>query len=126
MIDWAKADRRHQKGSLEQRLFDGISRMIAVRKNTAAFADFNNRELIATGNPHLFVFLRNNPFELQDQVLVVGNFDDSPQSLDLGDLGNRGDFSYGRLRDLYSGETPKMTADELLLPPYRFYWLSSR
>ena len=126
VIDWAKAERRHEKGTLEQRLFDGIRRMIAARKNTAAFADFNNRELIATRNPHLFVFLRSNPFELQDQVLVVGNFDDSPQTLNLSDLGNRGDFSYGRLRDLYSGETPKLTGDELLVPPFRFYWLSSR
>ena len=42
--------------------------MIAVRKSTTAFADYNNRELLETGNPHLFVFMRNNPFLLNNTV----------------------------------------------------------
>ena len=65
-----------------------------------------NSELIETGNDHLFVFMRSNPFELNDDVLVVANFDSAPQSLDLSDLGNRTQFTLGRLRDLYSGEAP--------------------
>ena len=124
VIDWDKAERRHQRGTPEQQLFDGIARMIAVRKNTPAFADFNNRELIATNNPHLFAFMRSNPFESGDHVLVVGNFDASPQSLTLGDLGNRGNFEFSRLRDLYSGEQPSMFKDQLVIPPFRFYWLT--
>ncbi|MBT8070142.1 MAG: alpha-glucosidase C-terminal domain-containing protein [Gammaproteobacteria bacterium] len=124
VIDWDKAERRHQRGTPEQQLFDGIARMIAVRKNTPAFADFNNRELIATNNPHLFAFMRSNPFESGDHVLVVGNFDASPQSLTLGDLGNRGNFEFSRLRDLYSGEEPSMFKDQLVIPPFRFYWLT--
>jgi len=125
-IDWAKADRRHEHGTVEQRLFEGISRMIAVRKATPAFADFNNRELIETGNPHLFVFMRSNPFESSDHVLVVANFDDAPQSLSLEDLGNRGEFEYGTLRDLYSGEVPEVHEGQLRIPAFRFYWLASR
>jgi amylosucrase len=125
-IDWDKAERRHQHGTPEQRLFDGISKMIAVRKSTPAFADFNNRELIATGNPHLFLFMRSNPFALSDHVLVVGNFDNAPQSLTLSDLGNRGEFEYGQLRDLCSGEAPSLFKDQLVIPPYRFYWLAGR
>jgi len=123
-MDWSKAERRRQRGTPEQRLFDGIRRMIAVRKSTPAFADYNNRELIETGNSHLFVFLRNNPLERTGGVLVVGNFDNAPQSLTLSDLGNRGNFEYGRLRDLYSGEAPNLFKDQLVIPPYRFYWLS--
>jgi amylosucrase len=125
-IDWNKAELRHQQGTVEQRLFEGLARMIAVRKSTPAFADFNNRELIATGNPHLFVFMRSNPFELNDHVLVVGNFDEAPQSLTLSDLGNRAWFEYGRLRDLCTGEAPSLFNDQLVIPPYRFYWLSTR
>jgi amylosucrase len=98
--------------------------MIAVRKSTAAFADYNNRWLIETGNPHLFVFMRNNPFQLNDSVLVVGNFDAAPQSLTLSDLSNRGHFEYGRLHDLYSGESPQQFNDQLVVPPHRFYWLT--
>jgi len=97
-----------------------------VRKNTPAFADFNNRELIATGNEHLFAFIRSNPADANDNVLVVANFDGAPQALNLGDLGNRSQFEYGRLRDLYSGEAPSLFNEQLVIPPHRFYWLTDR
>lgn len=123
-IDWEKAERRRQHGSPEQQIFDGLKKMIAARKNIPAFADFNNRELLDTGNPHLFVFMRTNPRQLNDNVLVIGNFDSTPQSLTLSDLGNRGNFEYGKLKDLYSGESPRMFKDQLVIPPHQFYWLS--
>jgi amylosucrase len=124
LIDWGKTELRHRHGTPEQRLFEGIARMSAVRKSTPAFADFNNRELIATGNPHLFAFMRSNPLDASDNVLVVANFDDKPQSLDLADLGNRSRFGHGRLRDLYSGEAPSLFKAQLVVPPFRFYWLT--
>jgi amylosucrase len=126
VIDWEAAERRHQRGTPEQRLFEGLARMIAARKGIPAFADFNNRELIHTGNPHLFVFRRTDPGEAQDEVLVVANFDDSPQSLELADLGNRGPYALGRLRDLCTGEAPAQFRNRLVVPPRRFYWLSAR
>ncbi|MGB5261685.1 MAG: alpha-amylase family glycosyl hydrolase [Gammaproteobacteria bacterium] len=125
-IDWERAELRHQHGTIEQRIFEGLQRMIAVRKLLPAFADFNNRELLDTGNPHLFVFMRNDPFQTGDNVLVVTNFDTNPQSLDLKDLHNRGHFAYGENQDLYSGESPSIYKDTLVIPPYRFYWLSDR
>ena len=70
--------------------------------------------------------MRSNPFESGDHVLVVANFDESPQSLVLSDLGNRGQFGYSRLRDLYSGETPHLFKEQLVLPPFKFYWLTDR
>jgi len=123
-IDWQKAEQRRQHGSVEQRIFDGLQRMIAVRKSIPEFADFNNRELLDTGNPHLFVFMRHAPMLGNGRVLVVGNFDATPQSLALEDLGNRGNFEYSQLRDLYSGEAPRMFKSQLVIPPHRFYWLS--
>jgi len=125
-IDWDKAEMRHQHGSVEQRIYEGLQRMIAVRKSIPAFSDFNNRELLDTGNPHLFVFMRNDPFHTGDNVLVVSNFDRASQSLDLIDLRNRGRFAYGQVQDLCSGESPSLYKDTLVIPPYRFYWLSDR
>jgi len=125
-INWEKAERRNQHGTVEQRIFQGLQKMIAVRKSTLAFADYNNRELLETDNPHLFVFMRNNPFQYGDNVLVVGNFDSSPQSLTLSNLSNRGHFEYAHLQDLYSGESPTLFKDQLVIPPYRFYWLTDR
>lgn len=122
-VDWEKADMRLRHGSPEQRIFDGLKRMIAVRKSAPAFADYNNRELLHTDNPHLFVFMRTNPYQLSDAILVVANFDNSPQVLNLSDLGNRGSFRLGHLQDLYTGETPHMFKDQLVIPPCSFYWL---
>lgn len=121
--DWARVARRSVRGSVEQRIFDGIKHLIAVRKSIAAFADFNNRELIAVHNEHLFVFIRNNLAGARDYVLVVTNFNDQPQHLDLRNLRNRHNFSMGRLQDAISGETPEQSGESLLIPPYRHYWL---
>ena len=125
-IDWQMAELRYKHGMIQQQIFSGLQRMIAIRKTITAFADYNNRELVDTGNPHLFTFIRSNPFNVDDNVLVVSNFDSSPQSLTLSDLGPTGRFEYSRLRDLYSGESPRLFKDQLVIPPYRFYWLSDQ
>ncbi|MCB1706877.1 MAG: alpha-glucosidase C-terminal domain-containing protein [Halioglobus sp.] len=121
--DWSRVARRRERGTVEQRIFDGIKRLIAVRKSMSAFADFNNRELIAVSNDHLFVFTRNSLSGAREHVLVVTNFNDQPQPLDLGDLRNRHHFSMGRLQDAISGESPAQAGDTLMIPPYRHYWL---
>jgi amylosucrase len=124
VIDWERAQRRHNRGTPEQRIFDGLKRMISVRKCIPAFADYNNRELLEIDNQHLFVFMRSNPFQTGENVLVVGNFDSLPQSLSLSELGNRGSFEYSQVRDLYSGDSPRLFNDQLAIPPFGFYWLS--
>ena len=123
-IDWEKAELRSQHGTVEQRIFDGLKKMIAVRKTTPAFADFNNRELLESGNPHLFVFMRSNPFLMNDRVLVVANFDAAPQSIDLAELPGKGRLEYPQLRDLYSGVAPRVFNNQLAVPGFGFYWLT--
>ncbi|MEJ2535423.1 MAG: alpha-amylase family glycosyl hydrolase, partial [Gammaproteobacteria bacterium] len=122
-IDWERAGRRRRHGSVEQRIFDGLRHMIEVRKTTPAFADFNNRDLIATANPHLFVFLRTSPMDPDDQVLVVANFDAEPQLLDLADLGGRGRFDLGRDTDLLTGRAPAKRGRRVEVPPFGVDWL---
>ena len=100
--------------------------MIAVRKEIAAFADFNNRELLDVGNPHLFVFARFEHDQTSSRVLVVANFDKAPQHLNLEDLGRKAYFRNGAVRDLYSGEKPAMFNEDLVIPPSQFYWLTDQ
>jgi amylosucrase len=125
-IDWEKAEQRHTHGSVEQRIFTGIQKLIAVRKSIPAFADFNNRELIEINNEHLFAFIRYHAERNAEQVLVVANFNSKPQHLNLADLGNRGQFQYAHLRDYVTGDTPAIFKDTLVIPPYHFYWLSDQ
>jgi amylosucrase len=124
LIDWDVAELRHKHGTVEQRLFDGIKKMIAVRKTIPAFGDFNNRELLSVENPHLFVLLRTPPDYSGDSVLVVANFDVKHQYLDLANLGSRRMLQHGQVTDLYSGESPALFKDQLVIPPHRFYWLT--
>ena len=121
--DWLRAEQRHQRGSVEQRIFDGLKQMIAVRKSLAAMADFNNRELIDVGNPHLFVFTRTNPLVPMESVLVVANFADRPEQFNLQDLRNRGRFELGELQDAVSGVSPARFNDQIVIPAFGFYWL---
>lgn len=125
-IDWDKAELRKKPGSVEHRLFFGLKKMAAVRKEIDAFADFNNRVLLDVGNPHLFVFERYDHRKPENRVLVVANFDHHPQHLDFCDLGQSDYFQKERIRDLYSGERPAIFNDDLVIPPFRFYWLSDR
>ena len=125
-FDWDKAELRHQSGTIEYKLFNSIKKMIAVRKEIPAFADFNNRDLIHIENPHLFVFSRFNLTRTSGGVLVVANFDASPQYLDLNDPGVKSVLSHGQIKDLYSGDTPTLFKDQLIIPPYRFYWLTDQ
>ena len=124
LIDWEKAELRNQPGSVEFRIFTALKKMIAVRKEIAAFADFNNRELLDMGNPHLLAYARFDYQHASSRVLVVGNFSDKPQHLDLLLLRQMGFFKINGIRDLSTGESPSVFNDQLAIPAYGFYWLS--
>lgn len=125
VIDWQKAELRHRNGSVEQRIFSGLKKMIAVRKEIPAFADFNNRELIEVENPHLFVFSRFDQQAVHSKILVVANFDAHAQHLDLPLLRRYGFFQYDDVIDLISGERPPVFNDRLAIPPLSVFWLTS-
>ena len=123
-FDWEKAELRSQPGTVEYRIFTALKKMIAVRKEISAFADFNNRELLDVGNPHLLTFARFDHQHASSRVLVVGNFDATPQHLDLPLLRHMGFFKINGVRDLSTGESPPIFNDQLVIPPYGFYWLT--
>jgi len=122
-IDWIKAGKRNVSGTVEFKIFSALKRMIAVRKEIGVFADFNNRELISVENPHLFVFGRYSLNKQAERVLVVANFDGKPQPFDLHDVNGWSDNQYSQMIDLYSGQSPDIFKDTLVVPGFSFYWL---
>ncbi len=124
-MNWDKAELRKQLGSVEYKIFNALKKMIAVRKEIPAFADRNNRELINVDNPHLFVFSRFNQTGSRSRVLVVGNFNDEPQTLNIRLLKPMGFFPYESAKDLCTGETLAFTEDILVIPPLSFFWLET-
>ena len=123
-LNWDKMNLRCELGTIENQIFESIKKLIAVRKEISAFSDFNNREILDVSNEHLFVFLRMN-LRTDERVLVIGNFDESPQYLELDDLKQKGFFQYGQVKDLYSNDSPALFHDQLVVPPLHFYWLSA-
>lgn len=122
-MDWRKAELRNIPGTVEHRIFTGLRHMIAVRKATPAFADFDNRESIELNHPHLFCFLRHAREWSDRKVLVVGNFDHNEHAIDLSPLRKIGTFTYNRLRNLISGEEMQLEGDLLPIAGLGFLWL---
>lgn len=122
-LNWQKAEKRHIPHTVEYDIFNGIKKMITIRKEINVFADFNNRELIDVGNPNLFVFSRFNPQKSNDRVLVVANFNNQPQKLDLEDVTSWGSYTQGQLFDLHTRQQPEIYNNTLIIPSFGFYWL---
>ncbi len=125
-INWDKAEKRHQVGSIENSIFQSLRKMIAIRKEVHAFSDFNNRELIHVDNPHLFVFSRFNLQSGSSGILVVANFDNHPQHLNLNQPSIKSVLNHDQIRDIYSGDTPLLFKEQLVIPPHQFYWLTDQ
>ncbi len=125
-IDWQKAERRHQFGTIEYNIFTAMKKMIAVRKEISAFADFNNRELLQVNNQHILCYIRFDRTHSSEKVLVIANFHAQPQYLDLEDLRYKGIDPHHRFIDLYSGKTPARHDSRIVLPGYKFYWLKEQ
>ena len=127
LMDWDRAERRHEHGTPEHRIFTGLKHMIGVRKEIPAFSDFNDRELLHPDNLHLFAFLRSHPQKPSDHVLVVANFNDRPEHMDLGVLGDRERFEAGQLTDLITGAPVEITQSNTIeIPPFGILWVSAR
>lgn len=122
-IDWHKAEQRHQPGTIEHQIFTQLKTLIAVHKELDSFADFNNRELLEVSNPHLFVFERYQIHKPTDRVLVVANFDQQPQYLEVNDLDRWSYVPEGELIDAVSGRQPERFDNTLVIPGFGYYWL---
>jgi amylosucrase len=123
-FNWNKAQKRHESGTVEQRIFNALKKMIALRKEITAFADFDNRQLLNVANPNLLVFSRTDPKNSRNRVLVLVNFNDAAQSLGIEGLRAYGFFVPDGMRDLCSGARIEAADDTVVLPPLSCYWLA--
>ena len=123
-FDWNKAERRHQNGTVEQRVFGALKKMIALRKEMIAFADFDNRQLLDAGNSSLLAFSRTSQQNSRHRVLVIGNFNVEAQSLLITPLLSHGFFQHDGMKDICSGNRIYAQDDVLLMPALTCYWLT--
>jgi amylosucrase len=123
-LDWDKAEKRHEPGTVEQRIFSGLKRMIALRKETAAFADFDNRQLFDVDNLNLLVYSRTDPQNSRNRILVAANFGHTEQVLQTSPLKPHGFFRQDGMTNLCTGARVTEINDTIAIPPISFYWLA--
>ncbi|HEY9097571.1 MAG TPA: amylosucrase [Thiobacillus sp.] len=123
-FDWDKAELRNQSGTVESRIFQALKKIIALRKEVAAFSDFDNRKLLDVSNRNLLVFSRADPQNSRSQVLVMGNFNVEPQSLSVEELRAYGFFMRDGMMDICSGERMEAESEAIVLPALSFSWLT--
>ncbi len=122
-FDWEKAEQRKHPGTVEYRIFHALKKLIALRKETTAFADQDNRQLLTLGNPNLLAFTRTDPQNSRNRVLVIGNFNTQTQLLELSDLQAHHLFLQEEMLDLCSGNQLKASNGSVLIPALSWYWL---
>jgi amylosucrase len=115
--DWDKASRREQNDSVEGRIFQGLQRLIQLRKNTRAFSG-NQLEVINSDNDHVLGYVRISE---KERLLVFANFSEQQQVVNANQLRLYG-LSY-KFKNLLSGEIFPLR--DLILEPYEFACLST-
>jgi amylosucrase len=124
--DWKKIAQRSDTEKVEGQVYTRLRRLIELRKGTPAFSG-GETEIINTGNPHVFGYVRLRADGLDDgdakeRVLVLANFVESEQLVQANELRLHG-LSYA-FKELVTGE--EITCDEdLVLAPYCFVWLKA-
>ena len=123
-FDWDKAEKRHEPGTVEFRIFNSLTKLIALRKRISAFADFDNRQLLAVNNNNLLVFSRTDPKDIHNKVLVVGNFNFEPQTLNIEMLKSNGFFQQNSMKDLCMDVEVVAENETITILPFTCYWLT--
>ena len=123
-FDWSKAENRHKTGTVEFRIFTALKKMIALRKEITAFADFDNRNLLTVDNPNLLLYYRTDPKNSRNKVLVINNFNIESQSLNVDTLRTNGFFQHDGMKDICTGLRINPENGLLTLPPLSCYWLA--
>ena len=116
-FDWERAERRRDADAPEGRIFQGLLRLIQLRKQNPAFAR-GDTEFLETGNRHVFGFFRDHE---QHSVLVLANFSERAQAVEARRLRQMG--MRKTMVDLVAGRSITAT-EELILEPYGFLVLS--
>lgn len=75
-MDWAKATERHDWWQPTGRIFQGIRRMIDVRKRLPALHAQAGNHAVWTHNDHVFGMMRDSP---RGRILVLANFSEHEQ-----------------------------------------------
>ncbi|MGM0443725.1 MAG: amylosucrase [Fibrobacterota bacterium] len=115
-MQWEYIEGLDMEDSLQGQIYSSIRRLIALRKEHAAFYG-SKINVFSAENEHVFAFIRNN---MGAQMVVLANFSEETQRIDGNIIRSH---AIGRFfHDVYA-DTEIKTSDSVELAPYQFRWL---
>ena len=124
IINWKKNARLRQQGTIEEKVFEGTKRLLAIRSSLPAIADKKNLVWISPYNIHVAGYLR---YSEDQRIFCLFNFSDKPAWLTWYALKEKGNppqnlYDHWGQRELVVGSD----REHLVLEPYEFYILEPK
>lgn len=118
--NWNMVSQLDNRDLPQSRVYHGIKNLISIRKRTGVFSDSNNVALHHTGNQHILAFERTGN---KQGVLVVCNFDESPQVINGSWVAKLGYLKEARYHDLVTNKKYEVNSGFIEVKPYQMLWL---
>jgi len=116
-MDWARAERRHQAGTIEARIYNGIAHIVRTRSALPHLHASIDTDIIDTGHARIFTCERQHPL---GPFLGLYNMTEERQYLSLAVLQRAGiTHAINRLAD----EPPVISGGMVVMGPYERQWL---
>lgn len=111
-----------EKNSPSTIVYNGLKKMIRLRKVHTVFADTNNIKIHGCPNEHIFVFQRSHEDE---SVWVFSNFNEVTETINIGWLLSIGILTGKNSINLLTGKSIEFIQNELALMPYEQLWIKN-
>ncbi|HEX2729939.1 MAG TPA: hypothetical protein VHM16_09285, partial [Rubrobacteraceae bacterium] len=119
LMDWERAERRREPGTVEERIFGGIRALVEARKRTPHLHAATPTQILDPYDNRVFAFVRPHPL---GPLVAVHNFTEHDQHFHGGLPRSQGVYNfYDRIsqRPLNIGE-----GDLVRLGPYEAVWIT--
>ncbi|HET9433960.1 MAG TPA: hypothetical protein VFO37_09410, partial [Chitinophagaceae bacterium] len=121
VIDWKKNKRIAKSGSIEERIFSGTKKLIALRNKLDVVADHNNLTWLTPHNIHVAGYMRSSA---NNKLFVICNFSSAESFLTWYALKEQG----LQTKELFNHWTERVHTvgdddDYLVIAPYEFLLL---
>lgn len=124
IIDWEKVGKAKIEGTVENRIFSGVKKLLSIRKQKVLFSDLSNNTWLSPHNIHIAGFVRRMGNE---RIYCLFNFSDKAAYLTWYAFREQGE-AVERLVDLWSGMEFRIGSDQehLIMEPYGFLILEPK
>lgn len=114
-MDWKAAEKRNDLSAVEGKIFQGIKKMIGIRKDCPYFRSDLPSSPVDLDNKAVFGFHKG------DKIMVLANFSEHEQWVEA----DRFDWFGlpGEMEDLVTGRKIRSYKNRILLGPYEYLWL---